>query len=116
MLSTHFAFWVQGYFEISQNKIRGLNPQQVIIIKKHLELVYAVEKEPSKLVAWFKQFIDDAEKLSNNNSLSPKATEIIRARLSQEFEHVIDPIFGDSSFQQSLNQIHNPNSDVLVRR
>jgi hypothetical protein len=38
MSSTEFTFWLQGYFEISDNN--NLSPQQVQIIRDHLALVF----------------------------------------------------------------------------
>jgi hypothetical protein len=45
MTSRDFAFWLQGFFEISGTD--EINKEQVIIIKKHLNLVFKHEIDPS---------------------------------------------------------------------
>jgi len=45
MTSRDFAFWLQGFFEISDSK--EIKEQQVEIIKKHLNLVFYHEIDPS---------------------------------------------------------------------
>ena len=45
MTSRDFAYWVQGFFEISEAKI--LNEAQVEQVKKHLNLVFKHEIDPS---------------------------------------------------------------------
>ena len=46
MESKSFVYWLQGYFEISQTN-QGLSPEQVQIIKNHLNLVFKHEIDPS---------------------------------------------------------------------
>lgn len=45
MTSRDFAFWLQGYFEISDEKT--LNQRELEIVKKHLNLVFKHEIDPS---------------------------------------------------------------------
>lgn len=45
MTSRDFAYWLQGYFEISNNE--SINKEQTDIIKKHLNLVFKHEIDPS---------------------------------------------------------------------
>ena len=45
MTSRDFAFWAQGFFEISGAKT--LNESQVDMIKRHLALVFIHEIDPS---------------------------------------------------------------------
>ena len=45
MTSRDFAFWLQGYFEISEEKT--LNQRELEIVKKHLNLVFKHEIDPS---------------------------------------------------------------------
>lgn len=46
MKSRDFAFWLQGYFEVSASN-PGLTPAQVEVIKRHLALVFIHEIDPS---------------------------------------------------------------------
>jgi hypothetical protein len=45
MTSRDFAFWLQGYFEISNPET--INKGEVELIKKHLNLVFKHEIDPS---------------------------------------------------------------------
>jgi len=45
MKSEQFCFWLQGYFELSKNQ--GMTPEQVQIIRNHLNLVFKHEIDPS---------------------------------------------------------------------
>lgn len=45
MTSRDFAFWLQGYFEISNPE--KINKREVELIKKHLNLVFKHEIDPS---------------------------------------------------------------------
>ena len=45
MKSTEFAYWLQGFFEISESNT--LSEKQVEIIKNHLKLVFYHEIDPS---------------------------------------------------------------------
>lgn len=45
MTSRDFAFWLQGYFEVAQPKQIGTN--ETLMIKRHLELVFKHEIDPS---------------------------------------------------------------------
>ena len=45
MTSRDFAYWLQGYFEISKEK--QLDEHQVDLIKRHLGMVFLHEIDPS---------------------------------------------------------------------
>lgn len=45
MTSRDFCFWLQGHFEISNNK--ELNAHQTDMIRRHLSLVFLHEIDPS---------------------------------------------------------------------
>lgn len=45
MTSRDFCYWLQGYFEISQNKSLGID--ETAMIKKHLDMVFVHEIDPS---------------------------------------------------------------------
>jgi hypothetical protein len=45
MTSRDFAFWLQGFFEISGTD--EVTPEQVRMVKKHLNLVFKHEIDPS---------------------------------------------------------------------
>ena len=45
MTSRDFAYWLQGYFEVSEPK--EINEKETKMIKKHLALVFKHEIDPS---------------------------------------------------------------------
>ena len=45
MTSRDFAYWLQGFFEISETK--SLSEKQIQVIKNHLNLVFKHEIDPS---------------------------------------------------------------------
>lgn len=45
MTSRDFAYWLQGFFEISN--VEDLDKSQTTVIKKHLNLVFKHEIDPS---------------------------------------------------------------------
>lgn len=45
MTSRDFAYWLQGFFEISENNM--VTEHQVSIIKNHLNMVFKHEIDPS---------------------------------------------------------------------
>lgn len=45
MTSRDFAYWLQGYFEISD--VKTIGEKETEIIKKHLNLVFKHEIDPS---------------------------------------------------------------------
>lgn len=47
MTSRDFCFWLQGYFELRQNKAAVIEPEQAKMIQRHLALVFKHEIDPS---------------------------------------------------------------------
>lgn len=47
MTSRDFAFWLQGFFEISGADALTMNAEQVAMVKRHLSLVFIHEIDPS---------------------------------------------------------------------
>jgi hypothetical protein len=46
MTSRDFAYWLQGFFELSETS-QGCSARQVQVIKNHLNLVFKHEIDPS---------------------------------------------------------------------
>ena len=102
MLSVEFAYWLQGYFEISTTEIKELSVSQVEMIHKHLDLVFKCDKTPSAFCLWFKGFLEAGDK-----PMKEKHVLILKAKLQGEFQHVIDPSYSDDSdFLSNLNNTH----------
>lgn len=47
MQSRDFCYWLQGYFEIAGQTSDALNPTQIDMIKRHLNMVFVHEIDPS---------------------------------------------------------------------
>ena len=47
MTSRDFAYWLQGFFELNPENTPSLSAQQVDQIKKHLNMVFIHEIDPS---------------------------------------------------------------------
>jgi len=73
MTSRDFAYWLQGFFEISENK--EITENQTQIIKNHLNMVFKHEIDPSfgddkhqeVLQNLHDNFIDKPDKKPNGN-------------------------------------------------
>jgi hypothetical protein len=46
MTSRDFVYWLQGFFELTENN-KAISPEQVQTIKNHLKLVFLHEIDPS---------------------------------------------------------------------
>lgn len=68
MTSRDFAYWLQGYFEISDPKT--ISEKEVEMIKKHLNLVFYHEIDPSYTEDEKKQ-----EEMNKIHSEGPKPTQ-----------------------------------------
>ncbi len=70
MNSQEFAYWLQGYFEISGNQT--LNEQQVQVIKEHLNLIFVKQTTTVINNGFSGGFSDFNKKIcSNTNILTP---------------------------------------------
>ena len=47
MTSRDFAYWLQGFFEISGTDALTMSAEQVTMVKKHLNMVFVHEIDPS---------------------------------------------------------------------
>jgi len=67
MTSRDFAYWLQGFFEISN--VDAINNAQTEIIKKHLNLVFKHEIDPSMGDL---KHQNELNNIHNPNSIFPK--------------------------------------------
>jgi len=47
MTARDFAYWLQGFFELTKDDGKGLTPEQTELVKRHLNLVFAHDIDPS---------------------------------------------------------------------
>lgn len=81
MKATEFAYWLQGFFELTDPK-ELLSPKQVETIKNHLKLVFLYEIDPSyskdKVVQAIFQNIHDGKEPLNGLKITDKPTQPTR--------------------------------------
>ncbi len=65
MKSTEFCYWLQGFFELGAESNTGLTPYQVDLIKKHLQLVFVHDIDPS----YPKEQQSQLNKIHNNEGM-----------------------------------------------
>lgn len=114
MTNREFMYWLQGYFELSDEQAPrpALTVEQVMVIRNHLNLVRKVEKKLEEFPSWLEGFLDSHE------GLTAEATDKIKVKLASVFKHEIDPSYkGD---QVELNKIHglpkhNPGGPTVYR-
>lgn len=75
MTSRDFCYWLQGFFEISQEKT--MTEQQMAMVKKHLGLVFAHEIDPSMGDANHQKVLDQIHK-TETTSTKPTDMPLIR--------------------------------------
>lgn len=73
MTSRDFCYWLQGYFEVGGNLQGGLSATQAEMVRKHLNMVFLHEIDPS---------MGDSEHQSklNNAHLGPQGEGNILVR------------------------------------
>lgn len=59
MTSRDFAYWLQGYFEITRER-GGMTSEQVDLIRKHLAMVFIHEIDPKAGPPGHQQKLDEA--------------------------------------------------------
>lgn len=102
MTPQDFAYWLQGYFEIfeASEKVPEWDSKTRSCVRKHLELVDAAtvghsmyDERLLRFLGWMEAALDGSV-----------AVHIIKRKLNDIFEHVVDPSVQGN--QQQLNQIH----------
>ena len=79
MTAEQFVFWLQGFFEISDDKATKLNEKQIKIIKNHLGLVFFHDIDP--------KYSDDPavqEKMNELHSGDKKETTEVEVDMSKD--------------------------------
>jgi hypothetical protein len=72
MKSRDFAFWLMGYFEITEPKTIG--EKETEMIKRHLDLVFKHDIDPSMGDEQHQEVLNSI----HNNGLPPLDTEVLR--------------------------------------
>lgn len=110
-----FYYWLQGCFELSENRDWFLSGTQLKRIENHLDLVAKTDKQLNGFAAWLRGMIDAFNIACNSREDYPDRlsfTNKIRDNLDECFKHEVDPKYDNNNpdLKKKLNQIHNPNT------
>lgn len=75
MKSRDFCYWIQGFFEMSESQ--HLTAKQVEMIKRHLQLVFKYEIDPSMGNDKIQDALNDIHKPTVSSAIPPLDTLII---------------------------------------
>jgi len=103
MTPRDFCYWLQGYFELSGKDLKELNDEQIGIISSHLQMVFAYNTDPKGEGTDFCYIMLGYLQINRKRKFDVK---YIQSELNKCFKHEIDPIYGDESMQNQLNDIH----------
>ena len=121
MKSTDFAYWLQGFFELS-HLTEAPRPLELVLQKNHYEciqdhinLVKTYEGEKVlPFVHWLEGFIagylvsSTTDDSNTGYKQAVNTTKEIQTRLGNLFAHEIDPSYGkEKEKQEALNKAHN---------
>jgi hypothetical protein len=81
MKSIEFCYWLQGLFELQD--VASLNQKQTEVIKKHLKMVFAYEKQPNNFCIFLNGYLT----IQNPDTISEPQTQVIRQYLDNIFSH-----------------------------
>ena len=109
MKSTEFCYWLQGFFELTQDTTH-LSKKQSYLIAKHLALVFEHEAHPNEFCC----FLNGFYQLNEICDLAPWQTSIIKEKLSQIFVHSIDNSYPDCELPR-LNAIHATSFEAWIQ-
>lgn len=105
MKSQEFCYWLQGCLELNP-EMSNFSATQMNCIEKHLELTTKYDTTPNAFV----RYLQTVFLALDGNLPSLKLFNAIKNELNSVFLHEIDLSYGDSQFQQYMNEIHNSSS------
>lgn len=103
MKATEFCYWLQGHFELGEQRA-NLSDRQVKIVLAHLRMVDVHDKTDGRsrqFCAWLKTTLEAFGEVE----LSAPQTQRIKQLLSEVFLHEIDPGYPIAEVEQ-LQQAH----------
>lgn len=105
MKSQEFCYWLQGCLELNP-ELPNFSAKQFVCIEKHLELTLKYDTTPNTFV----RYLQGVVLALDGNLPSVKLFHAIKEELNSMFLHEIDLSYGDATFQQYMNEIHNSSS------
>ena len=111
MKNIEFCYWLQGYFEITDqvDTVEELRLSQIECIENHLKLVEKHESLGS-FTSWLQGFLEYHLLSQGRVAMNDEGVDKIRAKLAHCFKHVIDNTYSNAS---ELNKIHNTDNKVF---
>jgi hypothetical protein len=113
-----FAYWLQGYFELTEST--SINQKQLQIIKNHINLTlkfnerndHAISSKAKDFVKWFDGFL-----FSYNENLIVSDIKPVADKLNSVFEHEIDASMPDKDgkLQITHDGFHSNTGEVKYR-
>ena len=110
MKSIEFCYWLQGLFELQE--IEELNKKQTTQVKKHLEMVFAHEKEPNN----FCVFLNGYFKIQQPKTIETEQLGVIKQYLNNIFEHVVAQKIEKPAKDNKDNKDKNKVQEGISRR
>lgn len=105
MNANEFFYWLQGFFELTDDPTAALSAVQAECITKHIALV---ERPPERLIE-IRALLRIGARAAAAGGVATNAaavTDAIRGLVSEQFVHVIDPAAGGPEVQTKLNKAH----------
>jgi hypothetical protein len=81
MKSLEFCYWLQGLFELQE--VQSLNSKQTELIKRHLKMVFAYDKQPNNFCVFMNGYLT----IQNPDVINEPQTQVIRQYLDNIFTH-----------------------------
>ena len=123
MRASELCYWLNGFFELSGSQ-DALTKEQFKCLQAHLNLALMTEQDNRSDGLKFLNFLEGVLGTAEAGATN-EATQAIRKRLADEFEHVIDPSYNlDPKKAQAVHDAwkdnrrpgHGPNhSDAVYR-
>jgi len=117
MKSVEFCYWLQGYFELTEN-LTLINESQTNCIKQHLKLVAKYELEKlqanlkfTKAQSFCCDLMFELEEF-NYTEISGLFLKGVKIELHNVFKHEIDHSYGNSAELDKIHGIYNTSNIV----
>ena len=95
MTPENFAFWLQGYFELTDG--HGWNSDPVIkCIRMHIEMVKVTRGNYDSRLVNFIGWMESALEFKADK-------QVVKDKIHSIFEHVIDPVMDETISPEALN-------------
>jgi hypothetical protein len=102
LTNSEFCYWLQGYFEISEQSY--LDKTKIISIDKKIR---CITHEFGPFTKWLSMVMNNIIYHNFDAELIARFTPIIQKQLNLIFLHVIDPSYNSDKSPDELKKIHD---------